>query len=153
MPRPRSSSAGSTSSRCPTSTRRSSGRRAAPRPRPAWSRCARTCPCEAGGGHDIDARQAAELAARTSYGRLVAYLAARWRDVARAQDALGDALLAALETWPKTGVPDKPEAWLLTAARRHLMDGARHTKVAAAAAADLRVVVDEAHEEATSETV
>ncbi len=73
--------------------------------------------------------------------------------MARAEDALGDALLAALETWPKTGVPDKPEAWLLTAARRHLMDGARHTKVEAAAAADLRVVVDEAHEAATAETV
>ena len=63
-----------------------------------------------------DAAAAAELAARTSYGRLVAYLAARWRDVARAEDALGDALVAALETWPRTGVPDKPDAWLLTAA-------------------------------------
>ena len=104
-------------------------------------------------GHDIDPHQAAELAARVSYGRLVAYLAARWRDVARAEDALGDALLAALETWPRTGVPDKPEAWLLTVARRHLMDAARHTKVEAAAAADLGVMVRETEREASSEAV
>jgi len=104
-------------------------------------------------GHDIDPHQAAELAARVSYGRLVAYLAARWRDVARAEDALGDALLAALETWPRTGVPDKPEAWLLTVARRHLVDAARHTKVEAAAAADLGVMVRETEREASSEAV
>ena len=71
----------------------------------------------------MDARQAAEAAARVSYGRLIAYLAARSRDVAAAEDALGDALLAALETWPRDGVPEKPEAWLLTAARRRLIDG------------------------------
>ena len=74
----------------------------------------------------MDAHQAAELAARASYGRLVAYLASRWRDLARAEDALGDSLVAALETWPRTGVPGKPEAWLLTAARRKLVDAA-HT--------------------------
>ena len=90
-----------------------------------------------------DAGQAAELAARASYGRLLAYLAARWRDVARAEDALGDALLAALETWPRTGVPDNPVAWLLTAARRRLVDGARHAGVAAAAEADLKIMLDE----------
>jgi predicted RNA polymerase sigma factor len=90
-----------------------------------------------------EAAAAAALAARASYGRLVAYLAARWRDVARAEDALGDALVAALETWPRTGVPDKPEAWLLTAARRRLVDGARHAGVAAAAQADLTLMLQE----------
>ena len=63
-----------------------------------------------------DARRAAELAARTSYGRLLAYLAARSRDVAAAEDALGDAFAAALETWPRVGVPTNPDAWLLVAA-------------------------------------
>ncbi|HEV8586281.1 MAG TPA: DUF6596 domain-containing protein, partial [Methylomirabilota bacterium] len=90
-----------------------------------------------------DAAAAAELAARTSYGRLLAILAARWRDVARAEDALGDALVAALETWPRSGVPDKPEAWVLTAARRRLLDGARRAGVAAAAEADLTLMLDE----------
>ena len=97
-----------------------------------------------------DAAAAAELAARASYGRLLAYLAARWRDVARAEDALGDALLAALETWPHTGVPDKPEAWLLTTARRRLVDGARHTSVTAAAETDLTLMLEERAEQAPS---
>jgi RNA polymerase sigma-70 factor (ECF subfamily) len=90
-----------------------------------------------------DAAAAAERAARESYGRLVAYLAARWRDVARAEDALGDALVAALETWPRTGVPDRPEAWLLTTARRRLVDGARRARVAVAAEPDVTLLHDE----------
>src|SRR5215510_13626220 len=73
--------------------------------------------------------QAAELAARVSYGKLVAYLSAWSRDVAAAEDALGDAFLEALDTWPRAGVPAKPEAWLLTVARRQLIDSARHAKV------------------------
>lgn len=79
------------------------------------------------------AGRAAELAARSSYGRLVAYLAARSRDVAAAEDALGDAFVAALQTWPRDGVPDNPEAWLLTTARRRLTDVARRDKVREAA--------------------
>ena len=47
----------------------------------------------------MEARRAAELAARNSYGRLVAYLAAQTRDVVAAEDALGDAFLSALKTW------------------------------------------------------
>jgi predicted RNA polymerase sigma factor len=75
------------------------------------------------------ARGAVEAAARQYYGRLVAYLSARTRDVAGAEDALGEALLAALNTWPRDGVPQSPEAWLLTAARRRLMDRARHEQM------------------------
>src|SRR5262249_59532924 len=73
--------------------------------------------------------EATELAARASYGKLVAYLSSWSRDVAAAEDALGDAFLEALDTWPRTGIPDKPEAWLLTVARRRLIDSARHAKV------------------------
>ncbi|WP_035985910.1 RNA polymerase sigma factor [Leptolyngbya sp. KIOST-1] len=73
----------------------------------------------------MDARRAAELAARNAYGRLVAYLAAQTRDVAAAEDALGDAFLTALNTWPAQGVPARPEAWLLVTARRKLIDTAR----------------------------
>jgi RNA polymerase sigma-70 factor (ECF subfamily) len=75
------------------------------------------------------ARRAAERTARASYGRLVAYLAARSGDIAAAEDALADAFAAALETWPSRGVPDAPEAWLLTAARRRMVDAARHAQV------------------------
>lgn len=75
------------------------------------------------------ARQAVERAARESYGRLLAFLAARSRDIAAAEDALADAFHAALASWPLDGVPDKPDAWLLTAARRRLIDAARHVQV------------------------
>jgi RNA polymerase sigma-70 factor (ECF subfamily) len=79
------------------------------------------------------AARAAEQAARTAYGRLVARLAARARDVAAAEDALSEAFQAALRRWPETGVPESPEAWLLTAARRNLGHAARHRAVHAAA--------------------
>ena len=96
---------------------------------------------------------AAELAARASYGRLLAYLAAQWRDVTAAEDALGEAFVAALETWPRAGVPDKAEAWLLAVARRRLIDGARHAKVEDVAAAALHIVVDRAEQEASSKAL
>lgn len=71
---------------------------------------------------------AAEQAARRSYGRLVAYLAARSRDVAGAEDALADAFEAALTRWPLDGVPANPEAWLLTVARRKAIDALRRRR-------------------------
>ena len=72
---------------------------------------------------------AAEHAARESYGRLVALLAYRWRDLAAAEDALADAFAAALHVWPRDGVPECPEAWLVTAAKRRLLQAARHARV------------------------
>ncbi|WP_439534257.1 DUF6596 domain-containing protein [Polymorphobacter sp.] len=63
---------------------------------------------------------AADRAARTAYGRLLALLASRSRDIAAAEDALARALVAALHHWPVSGVPANPEAWLFTAARRNL---------------------------------
>ena len=92
----------------------------------------------------MDARRAIERAARDSYGRLIAFLSARSRDVAAAEDTLADAFHAALETWPRTGVPNQPEAWLLTAARRRLIDNARHMRVHADAVPSLIAVADEA---------
>lgn len=92
----------------------------------------------------MDTRRAVERAARDSYGRLVTFLAARSRDIAAAEDALADAFRRALETWPRDGVPDRPEAWLLTAARRRLIDGLRHLQVRAEAVSDLRMVAEEA---------
>ena len=75
-----------------------------------------------------EASAAADTAARASYGRLLAYLTCHWKDVAAAEDALADAFLAALKKWPQTGIPAAPEAWLLTVARRKLIDAARHAK-------------------------
>src|SRR5438477_1155249 len=70
-----------------------------------------------------------ERVARESYGRLVAYLSAQTHDLARAEDALSDALLKALTTWPRDGLPQNPEAWLLTTARHSLIDLIRHQRV------------------------
>ncbi len=70
----------------------------------------------------MDANARAAQVARASYGRLVALLAARSGDIAAAEEALSDAFLAALERWPKTGIPDKPEAWLMTAAKNRVID-------------------------------
>jgi RNA polymerase sigma-70 factor (ECF subfamily) len=74
-------------------------------------------------------RRAVEAVARDSYGRLLSFLAARCRDVALAEDALGDAFLAALRSWPERGLPARPEAWLLAAARNRLIDQVRHERV------------------------
>jgi RNA polymerase sigma-70 factor (ECF subfamily) len=98
-----------------------------------------------------EVERAIERSARDSYSRLVAFLAARSRDVAAAEDALGDAFQAALHHWPATGVPDKPEAWLLTTARRRLIDGARHRGVEGDAARALLPLADEAERLATGE--
>jgi len=81
--------------------------------------------------------------ARRSYGKLVARLAARLRDVAAAEDALADAFAAALADWPSRGVPASPEAWLLTVARRKAIDAARRRRSAEEAVAPLRLVAEE----------
>ena len=90
-----------------------------------------------------EAGRAAERVARESYGRILAFLAARTRGVAAAEDALSDAFAAALRTWPVEGVPDNPDAWLLTAARRRQTDDARHRQVRLAGRAHLHLVADE----------
>jgi len=95
-----------------------------------------------------DPRDVVELVARRSYGRLIAYLSARTRDVAAAEDALGDAFMAAMRTWPRDGVPLNPEAWLLTTARRRLIDQARHQRVRTDAAEALRLVIRESEAQA-----
>ena len=85
-----------------------------------------------------------ELEARAAYGRLVALLAARSGDLAGAEDALAEALLAALDRWPIDGVPANPQAWLLTVARRRSIDRARRRAHADAAQAELVRLQDEA---------
>ena len=84
-----------------------------------------------------------ERVARESYGRLVAYLSSHTRDVASAEDALSNALVAALTTWPRDGVPQNPEAWLLTAARRSFIDLVRHRQVAEASEPTLQLLREE----------
>jgi RNA polymerase sigma-70 factor (ECF subfamily) len=90
-----------------------------------------------------EAFAAAEAAARRSWAELVALLAARTRDVAGAEDALAEAFAAALVAWPRSGVPRTPEAWLVTVARRRLVDVARRRRSAEQGAAHLALLAEE----------
>jgi predicted RNA polymerase sigma factor len=93
-----------------------------------------------------DTQRTIERVARESYGRLVAYLSSHTRDVASAEDALSNALIAALTTWPRDGVPQSPEAWLLTTARHSLIDLVRHRRVAEANEPTLLLLREESNE-------
>ncbi len=86
---------------------------------------------------------AIEAVARDSYGRLVAYIASRTGDIADAQDALSEALVAALENWPTNGVPDKPEAWLLHVARNRSIDASRREQTRRDAEPSLQQLAEE----------
>ena len=74
-------------------------------------------------GHD----DSVERIARESYGRLLAWLVSRCHDIAAAEDALADALVTALTSWPEKGIPKNKEGWLLAVARRRLIDRHRQT--------------------------
>jgi RNA polymerase sigma-70 factor, ECF subfamily len=89
------------------------------------------------------AARAAERVARESYGRLVAFLAARTRDVAGAEDALSDAFATALRVWPVDGIPDNPDAWLMTAARRRQTDAGRRRQTRAAGEGHVQLIAEE----------
>jgi len=73
-----------------------------------------------------EAARAAERAARDSYGRLLAFLAARTRDIGLAEDALSDAFAKAMDVWARDGVPGNPDGWLMTVARNRMTDRQRH---------------------------
>lgn len=89
------------------------------------------------------ARRAAERVARDSYGRLLAFLAARTRDVAGAEDALAEAFASALKSWPEQGVPANPDAWLLTVARRRQTDAIRRRQTSKAGEAHIQLMTEE----------
>lgn len=94
-------------------------------------------------GPDDAARATAETVARQSYGKLVAFLASRTRDLAGAEDAMSEAFAAAIVDWSARGVPANPEAWLTTVARRKWLDGARKRRSGHAAADQLRLLAEE----------
>jgi predicted RNA polymerase sigma factor len=91
---------------------------------------------------DAQARSTAAAVARRSYGKLVAFLAARTRDVAAAEDALSEAFAAALAEWPEKGCPANPEGWLLTVARRKVIDMYRGRRRAEIASEQLKIMAD-----------
>ncbi|WP_309230194.1 sigma-70 family RNA polymerase sigma factor [Dietzia sp. DQ12-76] len=76
---------------------------------------------------------------REESSRLLAALVSRFGDLELAEDAAQDALTAALETWPRTGVPHTPLAWLMTTATRKAIDQLRREKALTERLARLRV--------------
>src|SRR6266576_6572427 len=99
------------------------------------------------GNNQEDTHRTVERVARESYGRLVAYLSVQTHDLASAEDALSNALVSALTHWPKDGVPQNPEGWLLTSARHSFVDLVRHQRVAEASESTLLLLREEAREE------
>src|SRR5215469_5503325 len=85
----------------------------------------------------------AHMVARRSYGKLVALLSARTRDLSAAEDALSEAFAAALKSWPLTGIPDNPEGWLLVAAKRKIIDAQRAEKRTRAASDTIALLAEE----------
>jgi len=98
------------------------------------------------GNNQEDTHRTVERVARESYGRLVAYLSVHTHDLASAEDALSNALVSALSHWPKDGVPQNPEAWLLTAARRSLIDVIRHQRVVLESEPTVKVLKEDSME-------
>jgi predicted RNA polymerase sigma factor len=82
----------------------------------------------------------ADAVARRSYGKLIAFLVARTHDVAAAEDALSEAFASALANWPLNGCPQNPEAWLLTAARRRVIDFMRRRRRDETASEQLQIL-------------
>jgi RNA polymerase sigma-70 factor (ECF subfamily) len=77
-----------------------------------------------------EAHQAIDAVWRIEQAKLIAGLTRFTRDLGLAEELAQDALLAALEQWPGTGIPDRPGAWLMTAAKNRAIDKARKAKLA-----------------------
>ncbi|MEO5983799.1 MAG: DUF6596 domain-containing protein [Pedococcus sp.] len=83
------------------------------------------------GGGGTGAAGVVDAVFRDEWGRLLALLVAQFRRLDLAEDGLADAFEAAARRWPDDGVPDNPPAWLLTTARRRVLDRLRAEAVAA----------------------
>ena len=84
-----------------------------------------------------EVRRAVEAAWRMESAQIVATLARLTADLSAAEDLAHDALVAALESWPASGVPDNPAAWLTTTARRRALDALRRRPMLEAAHAEI----------------
>ncbi len=93
-----------------------------------------------------DARRAIEAVWRIEAAKLIAGLARLVRDVGLAEELAQDALVAALETWPRTGVPDNPGAWLMAAAKNRALDQLRRYKMLEQKHVELAAEMDLAHD-------
>src|SRR5690349_24319679 len=88
------------------------------------------------------AADSVEAVFREEWGRLLATLVRSLGDLDLAEEVAADAVAAALQRWPRDGVPHRPAAWLLTTARHRAVDLLRRDKVLAAKLALLQVEAD-----------
>ena len=86
---------------------------------------------------DAAVHQAIAAVWRIESARIVAVVARIVRDLGVAEELAQDALVAALEHWPRQGVPDNPGAWLTTAAKRRALDHLRHQRITEARHEDI----------------
>jgi len=90
-----------------------------------------------------DTHRAIEAVWRIESARLIASLARVVRDVGRAEELAQDALVAALEQWPVSGVPDNPAAWLMATAKHRAIDQLRRRALHARKEDDLTREIEE----------
>lgn len=89
-----------------------------------------------------ETHQAISAVWRIEQAKLVASLARMLRDINQAEELAQDALVAALERWPETGIPDNPGAWLMATAKRRAIDRIRHRKLADEKHAEIGYISD-----------
>ena len=97
-----------------------------------------------------DTHRTIEATFRIERARLVAGLVRLVRSIDRAEELAQDALVIALDTWPKSGVPANPGAWLMTAAKRRAIDAIRHDRMRLSKQAEIAHALDDAADDATA---
>jgi predicted RNA polymerase sigma factor len=75
------------------------------------------------------AHRAIDAVWRIESARIIAKITRMLRDVGQAEEVAQDALVAAQERWPRDGVPDNPDAWLMTTAKNRALDLLRRRKM------------------------
>lgn len=97
---------------------------------------------ESGGDGRKPVPDCIEAVVRAGYGRILSLLISQFRDIELAEDALQDAVVSALAKWPETGLPEKPEAWLVQVARRKGIDRLRRDQNFLGKAAQMRQIAE-----------
>jgi RNA polymerase sigma-70 factor (ECF subfamily) len=98
-----------------------------------------------------DTHRAIDAVWRIESARLIAGLARIVRDVGLAEELAQDALVAALEQWPRSGVPDNPGAWLMAAAKNRAIDHLRRKKLLERKHEELGLELESRQDSAASE--
>ena len=93
-----------------------------------------------------DTHRAIDAVWRIESARLIAGLARIVRDVGLAEDLAQEALVAALEQWPKEGIPDNPGAWLMATAKHRAIDAIRHEQMAERKREEIAAEMDVTHD-------